>query len=393
MSDVQLDSSSLTPWPIAPVTGGKVALGDVVGRDDFIVEVLEQLRAGNNVLIVDPRRMGKTTVLARLCNEPGSDFEAVFVDLEGADTIEECFSRLVHALQQHDAIWRRVKNAVRAHVDTVDVTRGSVTIKAVMADRSAVDVLGDVVSAVDKRLNGESNLIIAIDELPMAVESIMRHGSADMAAQLLHRLRHLRQSTTSIRWILAGSIGFHHVVREVGSTEGVIGDLYAASPGPLDPGWAEFLAKCLFLGIGRDAEPDAAAAMADVAGGIPYVIHHVAHRLKGSSGPIDADEVRAEFVNFARDRDASRAMTHLLSRLDGKDLHRLLDLFAMHGELGLSDVTKLFTIAGQAVERDPLLEMLDLLCDDHYLRRLERGFAWKYDVLRRIWVIRRELDQ
>lgn len=382
----------MTPWPIAPNTGGKVALGDVVGRDDFIVEALRQLHAGNNLLIVDPRRMGKTTILARLCNEPGTNFDAVLIDLEGANTIEECFSRLVRALQEHGSIWPRVKKAVGTYVESVEVTRGPVKIKGILADRSIIDIFGDLVTAVDRKLSGKGGLIVAIDELPMAVESIMKHRSPEVAGQLLHRLRQLRQSTTSIRWILAGSIGFHHVLHKVGTTEGVIGDLSAASPGPLDPQWAEFLARCLLLGIGRADQTGAASALGEASGGIPYVLHHMAHRLKSGVGPVGIEEAKAAFESFARDRDASRAMTHLLSRLDNPHHSPLLDLFALGGELALAEVLETFTLNGVAVERDELVRLLGALCDDHYLERRDRGFGWKYDVLRRIWIIRRELE-
>lgn len=373
-----------------PVTGGKVDATDVVGRDGVVAELRDLLRSGNNVLIVDPRRMGKTTVVDVLCAQPGPDALAVKIDLEGTESIGEALALLIRAVQQHQSLWTRAKATIGRYVD-LDASIGPIKLKPAVASKPVAEVLSDVVAAIDHHL-GKEILIIAIDELPMALEGMSRHGSAHEASQLLHRLRQLRQSTKSIRWVHAGSIGFHHVLHDLGDTEGVIGDLTTISPGPLDAGSARLLAGCLLLGIRRESDDQVADEFASITGGIPFIMHHVAHLLKAGSGPVTVDEVRRSFDHFARDRDTSRALTHMLSRLGGdRRLMRVLDAVALYGPLNVDELWSHVNDAIDVSDRHELNSLIDSLCDDHYLRREPDRIHWKYDVLRRVWMIRQNL--
>lgn len=387
MSDVQQQ-----PWAIRPITGSTIVAANVVGRDQVLEQMRSQLADGNNLLLADPRRMGKTSVLTKLCDEPGPGVDAVLVDLEGASSIDECFSRLIRALRKHTPLWTRVQRAVGSYVESSEVAAGPVTLTAVVAKRPVIDVLGDVVGAIDASLSGAGHeLIIAIDELPMAIEAIQKSESSVVGEQLLHRLRHLRQSTVACRWVLAGSIGFHKVLRDVGATEGVVGDLGNVALGPLDTEDAYFLGRCLMLGIERDFDEGSIAAIADVCGGIPFLMHHVAHRLKENSGSVSQADVDAAFIDYAGDPDESRAMTHMLTRL-GNDrvLKRVLDYLATNGPCSLVEITD-HVESNDQLDRDDCLEIMGLLRDDHYVSHTAGKWGWKYDVLRRIWMIRRDL--
>ena len=52
------------------------------GRDEDLAALEEQLLAGG-VLLVGPRRIGKTELLKQLCRKPPRDTVPVRVDLEG----------------------------------------------------------------------------------------------------------------------------------------------------------------------------------------------------------------------------------------------------------------------------------------------------------------------
>ena len=95
-------------------------------------------------------------------------------------------------------------------------------------------------------------------------------------------------------------------------------------------------------------------------------------------------DVAGAFVGFMDDRDESRAVTHLLSRLDplyGDRAGRaevILDRVAIDVSLDVLDL-----------QADGSL--LDDLIDDHYLIEHDRTVRWRYDVLRRIWMHRRRI--
>jgi hypothetical protein len=386
-------AGGVEPWRIEPQTGGSLDPGDVVGRDQVILDALEQIRRGNNLLVTDPRRMGKTAMLTRLSNEPGHGATAVMLSYEGVSSIDQFFERTVRALHEHTGLRAKVMKALGTIVQVEASTR-LVKVRAAFDDRSRTDLLGDALSAVETSLPPDERLIVVMDEVPIAIRSIAQNESPEMAAQLLNRLRSLRLESNRLKWVVSGSIGFHHVLRDAHTTEGVINDLQTLPLGPLAPPGAGLLARCLMIGINRAADDRAVATLIEVTGGIPFLLHHVVHGLE-PGGEVTERDVRESWTRFIEDRDMSRSMTHLLTRINDEyppDLvnaaHDVLDMVAAEQPAGVS--TEELRPRTELGSEDHTV-LLDLLVDDHYLVERDRLFTWRYDVLRRIWVIRRRL--
>ena len=185
-------------------------------------------------------------------------------------------------------------------------------------------------------------------------------------------------------------------MRLIGGTEGDYNDLGTVQMGPLDDADAVYLAQCLLLGVGRPADVGPARTMAAVSGGIPWIIHQIAHRLPRSRGSADAAEIHDVFDAFVRDRDASSSLTHLVTRLqphygDDEDLAtRALDALALASQP--LDLEALYR--GMRLPRKDLSSLrvvIDMLEHDHYLRTTARGIEWRYNVIQTIWTIRRRL--
>ena len=194
-----------------------------------------------------------------------------------------------------------------------------------------------------------------------------------------------RRQGSKLRWIVSGSVGFHHILRKCDATEGAINDLVNLPLGPLPTPEATELAERLLLGIERAPQPGTIAALVAETDGIPFLIHALAHGLADAgSGPVSRDDVVRAFENYVEARDESRAVTHLLTRLDPlygdttPTAEDILDAVALGGEVESSAF---------AYARPVLLNLID----DHYLVERGRRLSWRYDALRRIWVHRRGL--
>jgi hypothetical protein len=380
------------PWRIDPQTGGSLKPGDVVGRDAVILWALDQIRRGNNLLVTDPRRMGKTMMLERLSNEPGDGLMAVMLSYEGVTSVDEFFKKTIWALSHHTGVWRKVKKTLGPIVE-VEASSRVVSVKAAFDDRPRIDLLGNALEAVEARLDQGERLIVVMDEVPIAIRNIAKHEGPKMADQLLQRLRSLREDSNQLSWIISGSIGFHHVLRDAETTEGVINDLESLPLGPLDRSGAELLARCLMIGIDREVDEGAVAEMVEVTGGIPFLLHHLALVLQPADGFVTQQDVQEGWDGFIENRDLSKAMTHLLTRMKEypADLrnaaHAVLDQVATG-----PDQVQVDNLPESAeLEPGQANVLLDLLVDDHYLVERDGAFAWRYDVLRRIWVTRRRL--
>lgn len=345
-----------------------------------------ELVAGNNLLLNDPRRMGKTVWLDMFCFAAGGELLAVKIDYEGVRTTDEFLLRTVEGLSAHRGLPAKARERFRALFENFEVTAptGPIQVRAAVSARSRTELLAETIRSVDRHLDESTLLVIAMDEVPIAIGNVADSEGPDAAGQLLQTLRELRRRDSRLRWIVCGSVGFHHVLRRCNSTEGAVNDLVNLPLGPLEVIEACELARRLLLGIERAGGEDVVDALVAHAGAIPFLIHALAHRLDDAgSGIVGVDDVSDAFVAFMDDRDDSRAVTHLVTRLDPmygervKEAESLLDRLAVDGPVASAEL------------RDE--RTLDDLVDDHYLAEHRGVVGWRYDVLRKIWVHRRRL--
>lgn len=400
MSETSNDNRSMRPQP-----GSSLKLDDVIGRDDAVAKAIEQMRQGRNLLLSDPRRMGKTHLLRLLVSKLNGDDAAVLVDYEGVTTVDEFLIRTAAALGslKDSPKQDKVRSVLKTIFEGSTFAAGPVKISPAFARESPAELLRRIVDQIDRDFGDNANggiLVIAMDELPLAMRNIVEHQGASAANTLFQTLRQLRVApNSSLRWILSGSIGFHHVLRRAGVTEGAINDLSNLPLGPLSASDAGALAEALLRGIGRKFEPDAVAAIREWTDGIPFLIHQLANILESKVGlntAVTRVQVQEAFDSFLDDRDESRAVTHLVTRLDdnyGADIELaqcVLDAVETKGDQTISDLR---TLLNSQATAEAVNSILDMLVDDHYLAEAGGKFRWRYPILQTIWLRRRRLTQ
>lgn len=222
----------------------------------------ELLARGVDIVINDPRRMGKTCLLDRFAYLTRPPWATVKIDYEGVQAAEEFLRRTIDGLRAHEGFRSRVIESVKSFMDNVEVGAGPLKVNVAFQSRLPSELLNDAIVRIDERLNGDERLVVALDEVPLAIENIARSENPLSADTLLQSLRRLRQNTKRIRWIVTGSVGFHHVLRMAGTTEGAINDLVNVPCGPLDQLCARELATMLFRGIEADFNDATVTALA-----------------------------------------------------------------------------------------------------------------------------------
>ena len=320
--------------PIRPQPGSSLDPVNIVGRRDVTRRARRALLDHNNICVNDPRRMGKTVWLDLFCSAPGEGLEAVKIDYEGVRTTKLFLTRTVEGLRAHRTLPGKAKAKLQALFENVELGAGPVTIKAGVSTRTAIDLLDETVRSVDAHL----------------ADDVM-----------------------------------HHVLRRCGATEGVINDLVNLPLGPLQPDEAHELAQRLLLGIDRHANEPTVAVLVETCGAIPFLIHALAHHLEDAgTGPVEANDVTTAFGEFMDDRDDSRAVTHLVTRLDPLYGDDAAAAEAILDRVALDEATRVDDLDADG-------SLLDDLVDDHYLIERDRVLRWRYDVLRKIWMHRRRL--
>lgn len=381
--------------PIRPNAGGGITPDQTVGRDELVADLLGWLTT-ESVRIVDPRRMGKTSVLKKLASFSTDQAPIVFVTVQGYDTADDIVLEIARSLYSELGRAERFKETLKGFFDSTELNTGIVKFQKALDTTDASGKLEQLLGVLSGKFSNGS-LTIAIDELPWAVSNIANgtrpgvHGSA-AAGVFMQALQRFRAKFPDIRWVLAGSIGFHHVLRLADSTNAVLSGLRPVSCGPLNENAIADLNRRLLAGMGLAASDDVVQALSDLSGGIPFIAHHLVELL-GENEVVDAAAVERVFDDFVRDQERSNDLTHLLQRLDtymaaseAAVAEQMLDACATVGPCSFEALGE---IAG--VDRDDALTIVDWLVNDHYLVETSNGFTWRYDVLRKVWTARRRL--
>ena len=241
------------------ITGQAVIGDDLYGREYELSRLWERLEQGEHLLMLAPRRVGKTSLMLELRRAPRENWDVVYVDVEGGDSPADCVAAILAALAASPKYRSRfealpISSAVRDVLGrlsaTVDTGVLRVELKSAIgrewnhaADQLQVRLMGATDSG--------SNLLIIIDELPILVSQILRTGGQQRDVELLlswfRRFRQAPELRAKVCTLVGGSIGLEGVLRRAGLS-GLINDL---TPFRLDS-WDRSIATAFLKELGAD---------------------------------------------------------------------------------------------------------------------------------------------
>jgi hypothetical protein len=217
---------------VANVTGKPVQHENFYDREREIQKLWHHL-ANDDVLLLAPRRVGKTSVMYRLREQASSKkVVASYLSVADADSELEFVRHLYEAVVAIEPARVRVEKVTEGPVGQLFGRIKKVGVLGVSVE------LGDA-AATHWRKAGEALIaalgeteqkaLLLVDELPVFVLSLARQDpSGARAADFLTWLRKLREApdtTERVRWLLAGSIGLDTVARRLRLSK-TLGDLY-----------------------------------------------------------------------------------------------------------------------------------------------------------------------
>ena len=369
--------------PIEPQPGSDRDPANFVGRTAITSQARKRLQVGANLLLTDPRRMGKTFWMHTFAARE-KRFHCYFIDYEGVFTVNDFLIRTADTLVKGGKLPSRAFQKLKTIFDNCDIEISSpITIKSYHRQTSPHVLLTDILSTLD----GEENDVIPLvmmDEVPMAVNNIAEREGAGAAEEILQTLRALRQKTTRVRWIVTGSVGFHHVLRKTNMTQGVLNDLESLPLGPLPRDEADELARRLLLGVGQEPLDDVVNELVAVSGGIPFLLHKLvgalAQRCYTAFSPSD---VRECFENFIDDPDEFRWFEHYLTRVTPHYGERAQVADQILRQT-LSQTNEWIPV-DSLTQGEDFSDVLEDIVKDHYLERRGRSVRWRYPALQYIW--------
>lgn len=384
--------------------GGRLRPWEVVGCHEFIGSMWDVLPR-QSVVLAGERRMGKTSVLGKMLAEAPPGWLPIKRSLQGVKSPEEFVRALVADTEQ--ALPGVLKRSLGSRLQKAGIKQIGVSAVSVEFDPPSEESWKDIATDAIGVLDREPDLspVLLWDELPHMVANVRHNRGPHVARDLLDLLRAARESHDRLRMVFSGSIGLHHVVRDLRAAGGMwvpTHDMRIMDLPPLHEQDAVYLAGELLRneGVACDDGTRVAAAIADEVDCVPYYVHYTVNELmmrqRGRRcGVVDAALVRNVVDAMLGDPQDMWQLHHYVERVDvyyGDDadcVKAVLDIVAAASRpptLGEIHALLAAYVVPPSLER--LRDLLLLLSKDHYLTGGPR-YCFRLDLVRRIWRRRR----
>ena len=255
---------------------------ELIGRD-HVIDVLWMELTANNILLVAPRRFGKTGVMRHVLKLPRENYCPVYIDVEAVSDPENFATELLGAILEHSklrktitfvkGVPRRVMDFITDHFDELGAEEFRIKLK---------ETLGQSWQTVAKRLilemeKAKETVVFIIDEFPQMIDNIDRKHNSETAKSIMVWFRSLRmkqkEELRRLRFIIAGSTSVDMTLRCLGMTD-KLNDFFRLPIDPLEPEDAQKLLNGLAEFYDLDFSQAAIEALFELINPpIPYFIH------------------------------------------------------------------------------------------------------------------------
>lgn len=373
-------------------------------REVELASFIELLDEGANVLLVAPRRTGKTSLMREASRQLEQRMATVFVDLEACETPEDAIVEIGKATHTHAGMWRRTWEFLRSAVPS-EIRLDEITLK--LRD----EVKGDWRAKGDRLLSllakEDRPVVVFLDEVPILVNRLVCDTRGELrpegragADAFMSWLRAASQRHQGkLCFVLSGSIGLEPVLRRVGLSA----TLNGFTPFHLDPWSAETAHACL-RALATHYElvlvDDVEKAMAERLGCcIPHHVQlyfsHVRDDAKvRANNTVGRDDAERTYRERLLGNRGHASLSHYEERLRlvlASALRDLAaDLLTEASAVGTLSVAAAQALAREHVAgaRDKLDEVLGVLEHDGYLVRSTGGHTFVSRLVHDWWQAR-----
>ncbi|MEM9273912.1 MAG: ATP-binding protein [Cyanobacteria bacterium P01_F01_bin.143] len=376
--------------------GGMIPPDQVIGRDQLISNlwsVLEQ----QSVTLSAERRMGKTTVIRKMAADGNADQLIIFRDVENVRSPVE----FVELAWQDIENYLSNKGKARRVRDFLSSISGVQFAGIKFPDIAKTHWKTLLTKAIEDLVeNQDCQVVFLWDEIPFMLDNI----DQEAAMEMLDTLRSLRQTYPDVRMVFTGSIGLHHIIkqlRQAGYSGEPTNDMYPMDVPPLSLADATELTIRLIQGenIATLNLQITAKEIAEAVGCIPFYIHHVVNRLKFIDGAIDRDIVTKVINDSVVDALNPWQMDHYRDRINNyygekQQVYALeiLDILAIEPSLTFHELWNRLSLNSQIRDKEMARTILRLLVKDYYLIQEVKAYSFRYQLVGKYWELSRDLE-
>jgi len=370
---------------------------DCFGRSREISELWREFSYGKNLLMLAPRRIGKTVVLNELKNSASENgFTAILIDVEGYSDEKAFFRDCCLSIQNEFSVGERLIEQFNRRLSSLinGSDAPSADWKELLAKTDWKEFADQLLASLDT-FEGPEKWVILIDELPIFVSALDKSSGEGTMSGFLYWLRAMRQKYKNIRWMYTGSVGLDAVARR-NNIEGALNDLqsYTLSPFSMDTAceFIDFVASRRSNTVQREARDLLIERLSWLS---PYYLERVVEAACIASSENDVLGVPAitqaidHLLDLPQRTYWSSWGEHLNRNFpepERSHLYKILECVCKSdAAVSESHILGVLNASSIEISSSNARDFLHTLCSDGYLRTINGNYEFRMSLLKEWW--------
>lgn len=392
---------------IKGIIGPPARESDFWDREEELAMIWGALET-SSVLLLAPRRFGKTSIMLKILDEPKLGWKSFYLDTEWIEGPGDFIVELIARLAEKGAvgkIWGKIQEKVVGAVDRIDEI-GVSEFKISLRQRMKKEWREKGTEFLKTLMEVEGQIILITDELSLLVYRLHRNSKQEAEEFLtwLRGMRHIPELLPKIRWLMGGSIGMGQVLKDVGIGSQVINDLQIVNVREFSNEKAREFIKILLETVGRFRNVPIGIInkiLEVIECPIPYFVqilireclNEMVRQKKSELSEAIIDKAYKEGVLAAYNRTYFDHYYERLQKYYGEEkallAKNLLTMIARRGIVSKTELFKVYDIATQGTgTEDTFSDLLTELENDFYvvLNMENNTYRFATKVLRDWWL-------
>ncbi|MDH5186597.1 MAG: hypothetical protein OEZ20_06820 [candidate division WOR-3 bacterium] len=392
---------------IKGIIGPPARESDFWDREEELAMIWGALET-SSVLLLAPRRFGKTSIMLKILDEPKPGWKSFYLDTEWIEGPGDFIVELIARLAEKGAvgkIWGKIQEKVVGAVDRIDEI-GVSEFKISLRQRMKKEWREKGTEFLKTLMEVEGQIILITDELSLLVYRLHRNSKQEAEEFLtwLRGMRHIPELLPKIRWLMGGSIGMGQVLKDVGIGSQVINDLQIVNVREFSNEKAREFIKILLETVGRFRNVPIGIInkiLEVIECPIPYFVqilireclNEMVRQKKSELSEAIIDKAYKEGVLAAYNRTYFDHYYERLQKYYGEEkallAKNLLTMIARRGIVSKTELFKVYDIATQGTgTEDTFSDLLTELENDFYvvLNMENNTYRFATKVLRDWWL-------
>ncbi len=203
------------------IVGSPARDDDFYFREEFLDDLWEALNK-HNVLLLAPRRTGKTSVMYRMLDQPRDQWLVIPLNVEDIKTPGDFIISLIDAINEYQPAYLRTLakgwkflTSVFSSIERVEVSEFKFQLRKRGNPEQKWQTRGS--ELIERVRKSDKKVLFIIDELPDMLNSMYRISPEDFIAflQWFRKIRNLSLKH-NLRWLVGGSVNLIAVLDKLG---------------------------------------------------------------------------------------------------------------------------------------------------------------------------------